>query len=164
MRGPASPRCSHPLTVVCMYIYLYATVNTLDTTNLTQATTPQRPQNHAQTSPRSLLDMSAVSVPSFCKPARWMLMATVPAPYQWTVANLPNQHHRKSVRKGFHFTVMVVGASRSAQLRCARRVLTWHPFPSMRVHNPPPFAIHRNTIQLQYHVLDLLTHNQANPD
>jgi septin 7 len=26
-------------------------------------------------------------------------------------ANLPNQVHRKSVRKGFQFTVMVVGAS-----------------------------------------------------
>lgn len=25
-------------------------------------------------------------------------------------ANLPNQVHRKSVRKGFHFTAMVVGA------------------------------------------------------
>jgi septin 7 len=24
-------------------------------------------------------------------------------------ANLPNQVHRKSVKKGFHFTVMVVG-------------------------------------------------------
>lgn len=24
-------------------------------------------------------------------------------------ANLPNQVHRKSVRKGFHFTLMVVG-------------------------------------------------------
>lgn len=27
------------------------------------------------------------------------------------VANLPNQVHRKSVRKGFHFTCMVVGES-----------------------------------------------------
>ena len=29
-------------------------------------------------------------------------------------ANLPNQVHRKSVRKGFQFTVMVVGTSHSS--------------------------------------------------
>jgi len=32
-------------------------------------------------------------------------------------ANLPNQVHRKSVRKGFQFTVMVVGASRQNGVR-----------------------------------------------
>jgi len=32
-------------------------------------------------------------------------------------ANLPNQVHRKSVRKGFQFTVMVVGMSHQNGLR-----------------------------------------------
>lgn len=32
-------------------------------------------------------------------------------------ANLPNQVHRKSVRKGFQFTVMVVGASHQSDVR-----------------------------------------------
>ena len=35
-------------------------------------------------------------------------------------ANLPNQVHRKSVKKGFQFTVMVVGAWRPL---CRRRFL-----------------------------------------
>jgi septin 7 len=42
-------------------------------------------------------------------------------------ANLPNQWHRKSVRKGFNFNVMVVGmfmctSSFGAVLMCPRRV------------------------------------------
>jgi septin 7 len=33
-------------------------------------------------------------------------------------ANLPNQWHRKSVRKGFNFNVMVVGEYTSKLLGC----------------------------------------------
>jgi septin 7 len=33
-------------------------------------------------------------------------------------ANLPNQWHRKSVRKGFNFNVMVVGEYTSNLLSC----------------------------------------------
>jgi septin 7 len=32
-------------------------------------------------------------------------------------ANLPNQWHRKSVRKGFNFNVMVVGTLRSRRIK-----------------------------------------------
>lgn len=38
-------------------------------------------------------------------------------------ANLPNQVHRKSVRKGFQFTAMVVGQSSSCLLRVATCIL-----------------------------------------
>jgi hypothetical protein len=39
-------------------------------------------------------------------------------------ANLPNQVHRKSVRKGFQFTVMVVGASHQCRLLSAPLTLS----------------------------------------
>ena len=35
-------------------------------------------------------------------------------------SNLPNQVHRKSVRKGFQFTAMVVGKSPASPTRCVR--------------------------------------------
>jgi septin 7 len=36
-------------------------------------------------------------------------------------SNLPNQVHRKSVRKGFQFTAMVVGESFTPSSRCVRK-------------------------------------------
>jgi len=39
-------------------------------------------------------------------------------------ANLPNQWHRKSVRKGFNFNVMVVGECRALNREVARTLLT----------------------------------------
>lgn len=42
-------------------------------------------------------------------------------------ANLPNQVHRKSVRKGFQFTAMVVGQSLSVSLVKRSTVTEFHP-------------------------------------
>jgi len=51
-------------------------------------------------------------------------------------ANLPNQWHRKSVRKGFNFNVMVVGTSRPGagrtEIPAARTPLCSHAFSSIR--------------------------------
>lgn len=46
-------------------------------------------------------------------------------------ANLPNQVHRKSVKKGFEFTLMVVGEWSSAQVSkwaCQKRFEVLHMF------------------------------------
>jgi septin 7 len=40
-------------------------------------------------------------------------------------ANLPNQWHRKSVRKGFNFNVMVVGMSASVRVPLNKTLTRW---------------------------------------
>ena len=42
-------------------------------------------------------------------------------------ANLPNQVHRKSVKKGFEFTLVVVGKSVYIYRACVRQRLNWVP-------------------------------------
>jgi hypothetical protein len=66
-------------------------------------------------------------------------------------ANLPNQVHRKSVRKGFQFTVMVVGASyhntdfapRSSHLY-PQASRAWESRPWLTLSSTPPFIPPRN--------------------
>jgi septin 7 len=62
-------------------------------------------------------------------------------------ANLPNQVHRKSVRKGFQFTAMVVGESGLGKSTLINTLFNTSLYPSKEP--PPPTVEHPKTVSIE---------------
>lgn len=80
-------------------------------------------------------------VPASPSPARRKLSGYV------GFANLPNQVHRKSVRKGFTFTCMVVGESGLGKSTLVNTLFSTGLYPSKSV--PPPGAEQPSTVSIE---------------
>jgi septin 7 len=69
-------------------------------------------------------------------------------------ANLPNQVHRRSVKKGFQFTLLAVGESGLGKATLVNTLFGTEVIPA-RPANPPPGAEPASTVTIKTHLADI---------